>query len=365
MNINDFKTQLPNSALEKTTKEEAQSKPSPASKVDKAAQSVITADSEILFSPALKQVLGDAPAVDDLSRALYLVSIAKSDELQYVPEVLKEHPKIPIAELVIVFIEKVKKIKFEHSYENARAIALCMIDRLGSLYFHGTHSRHLDSILKNGLSGKLANANPNLDKINRIFNEVLGEDHGMFGYRYLNAAQNGEQIFVTSRSSDAISYALTSPEWFQLFVGEESYRQRNKDEALKHLEQMSIRWKNRNPNFGGRKMTDDEVKEVLEFFDTTWEYYKEQRPVVFRVIEKSSKTPEQVLDENLKKEAETSAKTSDDTSCKDAASRKSSVDQTTRIKQFIQDWLTNDELRNIRLNAIPPENLTPFFLPIA
>lgn len=285
------------------------------------------------------------------SSEILLYSIAKKEEHEQVLSTLKEidfsAKKGSFAhfepELIIKFFEKVEKVKFEQSVNTANKISLEIIERMDSLFFHGTHAKHLDSIRKKGLSIDHGDINPDIKKIHKIFRQALRE----------RPNEIDPIFYLTSDVANAISCSKKSPDWFYRFAGSH-YPKRNKEKARQHLEERIQQWQTQDKakleEFGyKRAITDSEAKQIREFFETTWEHYKEYRPVVIKVTHPvSTCSAEEILDlafqiKNINKSEATP-------------------------KQYREALGMFFERRRIRSNfsvnkTIPPKNLEYFFIP--
>jgi hypothetical protein len=298
----------------------------------------------------------------DRAAALHLISIATVAELPHVREALhwwatdeelnKDYNKhLLMADLFIHFIEQIKKIKFEASPQNATAIAVELLNRLTPVYFHGTHIRHYETIRREGLVATKAVRNEQADRINKIFNETLGHNHGQLGLRYTNCiTEKGAFVFVASQANTTINYAIHAPEWFSLFAGQKMYVARNYQQAISDLNESIAIWKTARPN-SPRPMTEREGQDVRDFFETTWRDHQEQRPVVFKAIVPSQKQP--MTAERFKELVGSFNPGSFDLSSPQAVH-----------KIVLQIHVSSHfNAINVPLSQVPHTHLSPFFIP--
>lgn len=265
----------------------------------------------ILLSKPYKQVFDryQDPKIKDqaISAAIFLISIAKPEETGSIIPTLKmvdfskNKFEVNLLDSFKIFFEKTLNIKFNDSIEKAKKIALESLSRLEGLQFHGTHGRHVDSIINHGLSVDHGGKNEKADRIHKIGVEALGypqRGYGILGYRYADCIQvdGKNKVFFSKGTLDTVDYARTAPEWFFCFISGQIcegnsnfYRNRDKQSIVKLLEVKLKQWQicdnsTRQNLENARPLTNAEAQEIRDFFEETWEYYKENSPVVFRII---------------------------------------------------------------------------------
>lgn len=226
--------------------------------------------------------------------AVLLVSLASKGEEKIVLEILEEMKNgvnpfgnFKPLDCAIRYVEKIKQVKFQDSVNLANEVAIEVIDRLKYLNFHGTHSKNLESILKHGLSVKHVGDRPNLDTLNYLGTNVLGEN--LFGFRYVNCVyergnKNIKKIFVTTDAGTAAYYAGCSPEWVSFFLGRSYYSRRDREGARMHLEQRLDYWKRGMSPRQTRPLEEAEAREFRKLFEDLWTNYAECKPVVFKAM---------------------------------------------------------------------------------
>lgn len=319
---------------------------------------------DILSTPPFKEILGQYKGEEwekAVGLALTLLAVATPEEVEHIPKVLaafdlKQRTYSDTARIIIRFLEQIQNVKFE---ESATQIAQLAFERLKDVMFHGTHIRHLKSICEHGLSTKLGGHNPKADQIQAFAVEVIGKRHGefnLFGWRYSNCRVEKEgravnRIALWPDPEGALFWATASPEWFYYFTSQEHkdapYLKRDKVAAQKYLEERIEYWtKHRNPKL--RPLTPSEADELRQFFEETWEYYKELRPVVFKVVCPSSDTPQQLLEGYLQL-------------ARGLYPKSLAVDQT---REALTIFLRQAQHESLVEEDIPPQRLTPFIIPV-
>lgn len=254
---------------------------------------------DILLSPTFEAIFKKHNAVSRnyaIINALWILSLASEEEKKYVPIFLEEIEDLIkalssrnkyhelLVESAIAFFEKIDNLKFNASLETARRLAEKVFERVRYCYFHGTHIIHVESIRDKGISIQQVGNDPEVEKLHRIAVEALNRKM-FFGYYFLNCSTEEEgvkkkYVYLSADPFIASHYAKSSPEWVSEFFGNSNYESRNKAAAKEVLEQ-KLKFL---PESHNRKLTEEEAQQFRDFFEKTWEKYKEFRPTLFKVL---------------------------------------------------------------------------------
>ncbi len=169
--------------------------------------------------------------------ALWLIALAKPKEQEYIPEVLEEcsvwiketkaffqsNLIMLIVRGAISLLEKVHQSAFNQTIEGANCIALEIVNRAKTVFFHGTHCRYMDSISQHGLSIEhiYEKDDPQVYKIDHMGLEILNKQM-LFGYRFVEGKnvegkEKKKSFFLCADPALAVSYAKCAPEWVSEF----------------------------------------------------------------------------------------------------------------------------------------------------
>ncbi len=201
-----------------------------------------------------------------VSRQLPVLACAKTqEERELAWEVLEGASRqISTADLLIRLEERIQGKSFNHSLEDAQAIASEILRRKAYTAYHGTNSHHAEQIAREGLCHKRDNA--------RLYDLVLrvrptGAD--LFGFMRRANQFDAGTVFVTDHPTSAARYARSSPEWFFISGG---FHRRSRAQFMGEINSRSA-------------VIQDQAlrQEVTAFFEEHWDVYVGTGPVLYAV----------------------------------------------------------------------------------
>ncbi|MFA5871374.1 MAG: hypothetical protein WC858_01500 [Parcubacteria group bacterium] len=193
-----------------------------------------------------------------------------------------------LTDVYIQLAERIIGNKFGENIEGSLVIAERILQSVMEIYFHGTNLSALEGIREHGLSRERRDFECNeIEEMISIMKRI-GESEQTFGWYKLNSE---DKIFVTGDAEAAYSYAEGSPEWFDQFTSkfshEQSFRNRNYEDALKYLKMRIEKWKNRSEEelkYGRKNLQPQEEQAILAFFEKYWKKYaRHDEAVVIRL----------------------------------------------------------------------------------
>lgn len=148
------------------------------------------------------------------------------------------------------------------------------------LIFHAFNSSKFESIKKYGLTTNISTVNQEKDdiaKIEQIVKKYTSPDtRSLFGFYRDNSK---DKIYYSLDPSISYLYANRSPEWFADFVGDSYFYSTEKHgtffEKNYYLAKDNIIWFANKYNF-----SDEDKKEVLDFFEKYWNIYGKAKPML-------------------------------------------------------------------------------------
>ena len=148
------------------------------------------------------------------------------------------------------------------------------------LIFHAFNSSKFESIKKYGLTTNTSTVSQEKDdiaKIEQIVKKYTSPDtRSLFGFYRDNSK---DKIYYSLDPSISYLYANRSPEWFADFVGDSYFYSTEKHgtffEKNYYLAKDNIIWFANKYNF-----SDEDKKEVLDFFEKYWNIYGKAKPML-------------------------------------------------------------------------------------
>ena len=132
--------------------------------------------------------------------------------------------------------------------------------------FHGTNESFIPSIKENGLQPS-ASPNRDIEEIDQIFLSH-GREH-IFPWK---KSDRGNDVFFSKTPKVSYSYAVRSPEWFDVFAGQ-NYATRNYEGARRHVQDLTKQY----------NLTEQEQERVGDFFEKYWDMYAKGNPTIIAI----------------------------------------------------------------------------------